>query len=98
MQLQFQAVSATALRSKLFQTLKMPHFRSQQLLTIRHQQTWLCSSPRGVQRRIPPLAAGRRSLLSWSPSDSPTGPLTKHTHRRERDGDNPRFTAPVRLD
>lgn len=52
------------------------------LLTIRHQRTWLCSSPLDVQSRILPLAAGLRSLLSWSPSDSPTGLLTK-THRHE---------------
>lgn len=58
-----------------------PHL-SKCLLTIRHQRTWLCSSPLDVQSRILPLAAGLRSLLSWSPSDSPTGLLTK-THRHE---------------
>lgn len=61
-----------------------PHL-SKCLLTIRHQQTWLCSSPLDVQRRILPLAAGLRSLLSWSPSDFPTGLLTK-THRHEIEG------------
>lgn len=45
------------------------------LLTTRHQQTWLCSNPPGAGRRTPPRAAGRQSLLSWSPSDSPTGSL-----------------------
>lgn len=41
------------------------------MLTIHHQQTWLCSSLPGVESRILPLVAGRRFLLSWSPSDSP---------------------------
>lgn len=45
------------------------------LLTIRHQRTLLCSSLLCVQSRILPLAAGWRSLLSWSPSDFPADPL-----------------------
>lgn len=45
------------------------------MLTIRHRQTWLCSSLPGARRKTLPPAREQRSLLSWSPSDSPAGLL-----------------------